>query len=189
MFNVSNIDTLLKTNQAINSLFKEKESFSVVRIGNTEGYVLQCLDKGQMPVDQFKAFLFYTAGVFPVDYEYLSSIYAPYNFKAMNNADLLGFIDISGEIRKDESFVSKFNNDKFLIISAKSLIEISNPEPTLIRSALPVFGSFIKKIQASAKSSEYRNSRVGVPSPHSVTESSLVLNLVSIEGITCPLSG
>lgn len=113
MFNISNIDSLVKTNQTINTLFKEKESFSVIRVGNTEGYVLQCLDKGEMPVDQFKAFLFYTAGVFPVDYEYLSKIYAPYNFNAMNNADLLGFIDISGEIRKDNSFLSKFKNEKF----------------------------------------------------------------------------
>lgn len=113
MFEVSNTASLLKTNDAINNLFNSKKSFSVIRVGNTEGYVLQCISKNEMPVDQFVSFLFYTAGVFPVDEEFLFNGYAPYNFKAMHNADLLGFIDISGEIRQDQTFVDSFKNDKF----------------------------------------------------------------------------
>jgi len=113
MFKINNTDTLTDTNDRIDNLFKTSNNFSVVRIGNTEGYVLQCLSKKRQPVNEFLAYLFYTAGVFPVDYDFLQNEYARLNFEAMHNADLLGFLDISKEIIQDAEFVDSFKNSKF----------------------------------------------------------------------------
>jgi hypothetical protein len=110
---IRNPETLTRTNEEIKKLFDTKQSFCISRIGNTEGYFLDCIDSNTPPVQEFYSWLSLAAGVFPHDIEYLKTVWAPINFKAMKNSDIVGFVDISGKIISNKNFVNKYCDDKF----------------------------------------------------------------------------
>ena len=104
--------SLSSINDKINTLFKEKASFSIIRIGNMEGYFLDCINKKEQPVDEFFHWLSLTSGVFPHDMDYLTNTWAPINHQAMINADILGFVDVSGHVKQNENFNQLYCSNK-----------------------------------------------------------------------------
>lgn len=112
-YTVRNPETLIKTNEEIKKLFDTKESFCISRIGNMEGYFLDCIEHNVPPVQEFYSWLSLTSGVFPHDLQYLTNVWAPINFKAIQNSDIAGFVDISGKIISNTNFVTKYCGDKF----------------------------------------------------------------------------
>jgi len=112
MYTIKNPDAVANINNQIIELFDSKKPFSVIRMGNMEGYFLDCFDKDTAPVDEFYYWLSLTSGVFPRDDNYLKNVWAPINRSAMINSDLLGFVDISGHIAANESFNQKYCEGK-----------------------------------------------------------------------------
>jgi hypothetical protein len=112
-YKVKSPTALKKTNDEINNLFDTKSSFCVSRIGNMEGYFLDCIEHKQFPLEEFYSWLSLTSGVFPHDLNYLINVWAPINFQAIYNSDLVGFVDISGSIKSNTEFVRKYCGDKF----------------------------------------------------------------------------
>jgi hypothetical protein len=112
-YTVRDPSTLIQTNDEIRNLFDTKESFCVSRIGNMEGYFLDCIHNNTTPAEQFYSWLSLTSGVFPHDIEYLKNTWAPINFKAIENSDIVGFVDISGQIKQNKNFIETYCENKF----------------------------------------------------------------------------
>lgn len=112
MYNVKTKEALTSTNNKINELFQKGDPFSVIRIGNMEGYFLDCFNKQTMPLQEFFYWLTLTSGVYPHDMDYLVNVWAEHNYEAMLNSDVLGFVDISGHIKLNQDFNDKYAKDK-----------------------------------------------------------------------------
>lgn len=95
---------LVKINDTINEYFYKEEPFALSRIGNMEGYFLDCINKQEMPLQEFFHWLSLTSGVFPVDMDYLVNTWAPINQMSMKYSDILGFVDISGHVKANKNF-------------------------------------------------------------------------------------
>lgn len=112
MYNVKTKEALSSTNDKINQLFEKNDPFSVVRIGNMEGYFLDCFNKQTMPLQEFFYWLTLTSGVYPHDMHYLVNTWAEHNYQAMTNSDVLGFVDISGHVKLNEDFNNRYTKGK-----------------------------------------------------------------------------
>lgn len=88
-----------EANNRIIKLIETSDPFSVLRIDNTAGYVMDCLDKGQLPVSEFFNEQTLMECGCPHDLNYMFNTVYPDTIKTMFNSDLLGFVDVSGEIR------------------------------------------------------------------------------------------
>lgn len=106
MYNVQerNKESLVRHNELLGELLREGEPFSSIRVGNMEGYFLECFYKREMPLNEFFYWLSLTSGVFPENVDYLVKVWAPIMVNAMISADCLSFVDVSGEIEKNEPF-------------------------------------------------------------------------------------
>lgn len=114
------------TNDKIISLFESKIPFSVIRIGNMEGYFIDCYHEKDPPLDEFYYWLTLTSGVYPHNEQYLKGIWLSENLKAIDNADVLGFVDVSGEVEKNTYFRNLHCNDKYSVYGVRN-IEILDP--------------------------------------------------------------
>lgn len=88
----------------INDLLYNKisngESFSCLRIDNTAGYVIDSLLKKQMPLYQFyNENTIVEGGMYPNTLEYAINVVMNQTVDVMTKCDILGFVDISNEIR------------------------------------------------------------------------------------------
>lgn len=104
---------MFKTFTEINDILVEyldkEKPFSLLRIDNTMGYVLECLHKNELPVQHFyNENTLVEGGIYPSTMEYAYEVVMPLAKKAMINCDILGFVDISQSIRNNQSFVSQF---------------------------------------------------------------------------------
>lgn len=113
-------------NDKISDLFKSGNPFSIIRIGNMEGYFIDCFFRQTVPLEEFHYWLSLTSGVYPMDPRYLTTIWLNENIKAIDNADLLGFVDVSGEVERNTVFVETHCKDKFSVYGVKK-IEILDP--------------------------------------------------------------
>jgi hypothetical protein len=118
------MESLQKINNKIIGSFQKNEPFSLIRVGNTEGYFIQSIHNKIEPKAEFFNWLYATAGVWPVDMNFLSGPWYDVNIQGMKNADYLGFVDISGEINRDHNFMNNFKGEKF---SGLEQIEILDP--------------------------------------------------------------
>jgi hypothetical protein len=116
----------------INKLLSDKiqsgEPFSCLRIDNTSGYVLDCMYKGVMPSQSFYNYnTLLEGGVYPTNMEYAFSVVQVESFKMLEKADILGFVDMSGEIKNgpfSKHFESKdiFFNPEFYVMDPGALL-------------------------------------------------------------------
>lgn len=96
-------------NDVVSNYLKEGKPFAMLRIDNTAGYVMHCLSKGELPLQQFyNQNTLVEAGIYPLSMEYAYSVVNPKTIEVMKKSDILGFVDVSGEIKKDEKFLSQF---------------------------------------------------------------------------------
>jgi hypothetical protein len=98
-----------EANNRIIKLIESDNPFSVLRIDNTAGYVIDCLDKGQLPVSGFFNEQTLMECGCPHDLNYMFNTVYPDTIKTMSNSDLLGFVDVSGEIRNG-NFIKQFGD-------------------------------------------------------------------------------
>ena len=100
------MEKILEINDKIIELFDTHTPFSVVRIGNTEGYFLQEYLHGRTLHNEWYKWMFIIAGIFPNTDEYLRTVWSEKVLSALKNSDVSMFVDISGEIERDHSMDS-----------------------------------------------------------------------------------
>ena len=119
-----------ETNNEISQILDSNKPASILRIDNTMGYVLHTLNKKEEPVDHiFSPESLLQGGIYPIDKDYYKQVIVPYVQNAMVSSDLLGFVDISGEIFKGD-YVNKFGTEKkmfdsFLVMDPGALFGYS----------------------------------------------------------------
>jgi hypothetical protein len=96
-------------NELLSNLLKANEPFSLLRIDNTAGYVMDCLHKNTVPLREFYNDTSLIEGaIFPNTLDYAYDVVIPSNLEAMTQCDILGFVDISGEIERNTEFTNLF---------------------------------------------------------------------------------
>lgn len=170
MYNVKNKEKLDELNTRINVLFDKGDPFSVVRIGNMEGYFLEMYDKREEPLSEYLHWLSLTSGVYPVSKEYLTNVWALINHDSMRNADILGFVDIAGSIEKNNAFVNRYHKDSYTFYGVddtlvldpgylidKEIVDVSCPNPwteKLKGKKVLVVSAFVETIKEQWKNKE-----------------------------------
>jgi hypothetical protein len=134
-------------NELISDLLKANEPFSLLRIDNTAGYVMDCLHKNTVPVREFyNDAALIEGGIFPNTLDYAYDVVIPSNLEAMTQCDILGFVDLSGEIEKNTAFTNLFGDkpkfygaDSFLVLDPCALLnadgahQLETPWPTYLK--------------------------------------------------------
>ena len=88
---------------------QSKEPFSLMRIDNTAGFVLDCIDRGIAPAHQFYNEHTLVEGGVPDNMEYAFNKLWPDTLDVIKKADILGFVDVSGDIRRS-NFIKQFDD-------------------------------------------------------------------------------
>lgn len=102
-------------NDYIGKKLQSNEPFSLLRIDNTAGYVLDCLYKNELPIEQYyNNYTLIESGIFPTELEYSFNVVMPKTIEMMKRCDILGFVDISQQIRNNASFLNQFIDKTFL---------------------------------------------------------------------------
>ena len=170
MYIVENKNALTDLNSKIGDLFDAGDPFSVVRIGNMEGYFLETFHKNEDPLVEFLYWITLTSGVFPHSKQYFTEVWAPINHKAMLDADILGFVDISGAIKSNKTFNEKYCTDKYTFYGVddilvldpgylvnKEIVDVlcSNPWTEKLKSKkVLVVSAFVESIKEQWKNRE-----------------------------------
>lgn len=122
----------IEINEIVSTFLKENKPFAMLRIDNTAGYVMHCLSKGSFPDQQFyNEHTLIEAGIYPVSMQYAYNVVNPKTIEIMKQCDILGFVDISGEIKRDNRFLNQFPDipmffgDDFLIVDPGALLGYS----------------------------------------------------------------
>jgi hypothetical protein len=98
-------------NETISKSLQENKPFSLIRIDNTAGYVMQSYHNGVSPSEEFiNEFVLVQGGIVPSTIEYYSKVIIPKTIEVMKDCDILGFVDVAGQIAKDSQFLSQFPN-------------------------------------------------------------------------------
>ena len=98
-------------NKLISDKLESGEPFSLLRIDNTATYVITCLDKGEVPIQNFfNEYTLVEGGITPTKLDYAFSVVYPKTLEVMKECDILGFVDLSEETRKNEKFLGQFAN-------------------------------------------------------------------------------
>ena len=121
-------------NDKLNKLFDKNEPFSLVRIGAMEGIFLQSyFNKYALPESCYHA-LFFAAGVYPVDDNYLMNVWMKNTLNAMNASDMVGFVDIPETIKNDKLFLEEhcknkplFFKDDIGVLNPTTILSLGNP--------------------------------------------------------------
>lgn len=120
-------------NEEIKKLFDSRNPFALVRMGNTEGHYLEDFFMNRVSSPGLLTWLT-TAGIYPNDLNYLKDIWAPINTDAMEEADILGFVDISSTIGSNDLFKKQYvrNKPSFFkenlgVLNPITLSNIENP--------------------------------------------------------------
>ncbi len=101
-----------QTNDEISKILSDGKPASIMRIDNTMGYVFDSYNKGVEPVDGFfNHNTFIEGGVYPIDKLWYQKNVIPPVEASMQNSDILGFVDMSGDIRKG-TYLNKFDENK-----------------------------------------------------------------------------
>lgn len=134
-------------NDLLSNLLKSNESFSLLRIDNTMGYVLDSLHKKTTPIREFyNENTLVEGGIFPNTLDYSYDVVIPKTLEAMAYCDILGFVDLSHEIERNTEFTKLFGDkpkfygdDSFLVLDPCALLnadgkhELENPWPTYLK--------------------------------------------------------
>lgn len=111
-----------EANDRLIKLIESNDPFSVLRIDNTAGYVMDCLDKGQLPSQQFFNEQTLLECGCPHDIDYMFNKVYPDTIAPMANSDLLGFVDVSGDIKRG-SFIKQFGDKPMFFHKDASVLD------------------------------------------------------------------
>jgi hypothetical protein len=141
------IHNFFQLNELLSNLLKSNEPFSLLRIDNTMGYVLDSLQKNTTPVREFyNENTLVEGGVYPNNMNYAYDVVIPKTLEAMTYSDILGFVDLSGDIQRNTEFTNLFGekpkfygHDSMLALDPCALLnvdgvhELENPWPTYLK--------------------------------------------------------
>ena len=134
-------------NTLLSDKLKSNEPFSFVRIDNTMGFVLDSLHKNIFPDPNFyNENTLIEGGVYPNNMDYAQDVVIPATLEAMTHCDILGFVDISGDISRSTNFINLFGqkpmffgHDSILVLDPCALLNVTgehyleNPWPTYLK--------------------------------------------------------
>jgi hypothetical protein len=112
-------------NELIGEKLKNNEPFSLLRLDNTAGYIIQSIFNEQPILPQYiseESFAI-EAGFNPPDFKYYYEVLLPKIVESMAQCDILGFVDISLQIQKDIQFQKNFN-EKPMFFGHDSLLTL-----------------------------------------------------------------
>lgn len=112
-------------NDTIIRAFDKNIPFSLIRVGNTEGYFLNTIYNGQQPITEYYNWIGTTAGLYPNTKEYIETVWYRENIQNLLNSDIVGFVDISETIKSDVNFLNSYCSNKPLFF--KEQIEVLDP--------------------------------------------------------------
>jgi hypothetical protein len=133
----------LELNELLSDKLQQNKPFSCLRIDNTAGYVLDSIFKGVEPSSNFyNTNTLIEGGVYPLDMNYAINVVQKESFKILEEADILGFVDISNEIKKgplSQHFDDKpmFFNPEFYIMDPGALLGHATKNFGLPKPKLP----------------------------------------------------
>jgi hypothetical protein len=141
------IHNFFQLNELLSNLLKSNEPFSLLRIDNTMGYVLDSLQKNTTPVREFyNENTLVEGGVYPNNMNYAYDVVIPKTLEAMTYSDILGFVDLSGDIQRNTEFTNLFGekpkfygHDSMLALDPCALLnvdgahQLENPWPTYLK--------------------------------------------------------
>ena len=139
----------LGTNELLSDKLQSGKPFSCLRIDNTAGYVLDCIFKN-IPISPafYSNSTLIEGGVYPTNMEYGINVVQKETFKIMEKADILGFVDISNEIRNgplSHHFDDKprFFNPEFYVMDPGALLGYAQARFGLEKPSIP-WTSYLK---------------------------------------------
>lgn len=111
-------------NEHLCNKMDEGSPFSLLRIDNTFGYVTQCIFNGVSPSSQYFNLhsMKYEGGVYPATFEYWYQHVFRQNVAAMLASNVLGFVDISLQIKNDKNFLNSNFNNKHMFFGHESIM-------------------------------------------------------------------
>lgn len=139
------IKNFLEVNELLSNKLIENNSFCLMRIDNTAGYVMDCVYNGTIPVKEFyNEYTLIEGGVHPYDVNYGLTVVQPKTMEVMFNADILGFIDISEILKNSSEFAKQyFDRPVFFKNDCEVLDPVILLKQTKINNVLP-WTSFLK---------------------------------------------
>jgi len=94
-----------EVNKCISDKLELGKPFSLVRIDNSAGYLINCLFKKTKPSEEFfNEMGLLQGGIYPNSCEYYLDEILPRMLKIMYKTDILGVVDVAGEIESGDFF-------------------------------------------------------------------------------------
>lgn len=122
-------------NDLFGSIIQKGEPASILRIDNTASYGIQQLVHGKLPSKEYvNENSLVEGGITPPNLHYLFDVVWRKTFDLMLNSDVLGMVDISGNIARDvEYLTSNFQNKhiffEYFVVDPIALLGVSNYGP------------------------------------------------------------
>jgi hypothetical protein len=120
-------------NQLIATKLQLNESFSLVRIDNTAGYVVECMLNRTVPSEQhYHGGSLVESGIYPTDLNYSFNVVMPKVIDSINNSDILGFVDCAQTLQNSPTINSLYGqkplffSHSFLIVDPGALLGYDN---------------------------------------------------------------
>jgi len=124
----------------LNKLISEKldsgNPFSICRIDNTAGYVVDCRLRNEYPSQEhYPVNSLVEGGVYPHSFEYAYEYVIPQTIKALDDADIVGFVDCAQVLQKSETIIEKYKDKptffshSFLIMDPGALLGLDTLHP------------------------------------------------------------
>jgi len=143
------------TNNEICKILENNKPASIIRIDNTTGYVLNSYNQNVEPVEQwFNDGTLVEGGLYPLNKQWYRENVVPTLESAMDKSDILGFVDISGDILSGD-YLNKFDSNK----------KVFNSYLVMDPGALLGYSEHYDKIQ-TPWTSKLKNKKVLVISTH-----------------------
>ena len=103
------IENIHEINKILSNVLNKGEPSSVLRICNTLGYVIHmlCMNRPINP-QWFNINHLIETGIFPASIEYATSVVMKNTIEVMQKSDVLGFVDVAGDISRDSQFLNLF---------------------------------------------------------------------------------
>lgn len=107
------IHDFYSANDLIGNVLQKNKPASILRIDNSSSYGIHELASGRIPSNQFvNEVAMIEGGIVPSNLEYLFNVVWKKTFQIMLECDVLGMLDISGNIRRDQQYLSTYFTNK-----------------------------------------------------------------------------
>jgi hypothetical protein len=119
-------------NDYLSQVLQKGQPTSILRIDNTAGYIIDSVLRNRSIVGEFfNPRTILEGGIFPNTPEYAINVAYKKTFESMINSDCVGFVDISGDIKKDSPLLQylkdkvTFFKDGFMVFDPGAILGYS----------------------------------------------------------------